>query len=314
MNRRLTRRHFARLAVAGGVAATSFGAVALPTATIGFARSPYAGLLGISRGPRQTGGSDVPEVNHTQVEPPGSRVQAPSSPLALNVLALNLSNGTARSLAGPLTGLRSNESLTGTAVLADGTVVVAATPELTSARAPSPTHLVELGTASRSTTVSGLADDEQLGDLLATLDGRLLGIVSRRSGAAPARLVSVDLQTGRLTMLDVLQQPGYWRFATLAQSSSGQLQASAVTRQGETHLVALGQGSAPMTLLARLSLQGQAWNNGLQNLVYSSAGDLIAFGSMRYDTINGVYVVDRASGEMSRLFDASVMSVAFSHA
>jgi hypothetical protein len=321
MSRTLTRRRFARLAVAGGVAAGSITLVTAPLANTIFARPAHPVLIGLSASPVPSTALDAPEVDATEFEPPSNRVVTDSLALSLELHSLDLSTGQVRSLPsmarladGATPVLRSNELVTGCALLSDGTLIAAITPVSGSRNEQDATRLTQFRSPPTSIAVSGLRRDEQLGDLLATADGRLLGLVSKRDGRGPTTLVSVDTRTGRLSVVDSAMFAGYWRVNTLAESPQGVLHATGVTPKGETHLLQLGAGRAANAVLTPLSVDGAVWNNGLQSLVYSNAGQLIAFGAMRYDALNRVYAVDARTGAMTRLFDFDVARVAISFA
>jgi hypothetical protein len=318
MTERLTRRRFTHLALVGGVAATSIGVVTAPFATTIFARSVNLGLIGVSAGPLP-GGADASEVAWTEFESASSSAATASEPLSIVLQTFDLTAGRPRSLVAPrllrdgqTPVLRSNEAVTGCTVLKDGTVVLAITPVSASKNEREPTRLVALSAPATMVAIAGLKRNEQLGDLVATADGRLLGLVSSRGGAAPATLVAIDLSTGRLSAPQAIHLPGYWRISTLVESPTGELYATAITPDGDTHLVELGAGGKQTFARAALSLDGSVWNNGLRSLVYSTA-DLIAFGARRYETVNALYSVDARSGAMTRLHDFDVVSVAFSH-
>jgi len=156
-----------------------------------------------------------------------------------------------------------------------------------------------------------LRSDESLGDLLNTADGALMGLVTRRNGGAPARLVVIDPRSGATSDLQTLKLPARWRISTLAEGAGGTLYTTAVSRDGETSLVRIGRQGTGAAELVRLSSGGTIWNNGLQSLIYAPSGQLLAFGALRYETPNAVYSVDVSSGLMTRLaqFDASRLAV-----
>lgn len=213
----------------------------------------------------------------------------------------------------PVTPLiEANETLSGLTSLSDGTLVVAATPVSTSTKQATLTRITFLGTPVKTLTVSGLKQNQQLGSLLGTIDGRLIGLVGKKNGTPPITLVDINLKTGEISSLTKIKFPNNERVSNLAQCPDGKLYTSLVGLNGDTTLVQLDSNQKNPIRLAQLKLNGQAWNNGLQSLVCSATGQLIAFGALRYETPNAVYSVDKKSGNMTRLqdFDAAQITLA----
>jgi hypothetical protein len=317
MAERLTRRRFARLAIAGGVAAGSIGVVTAPFANTIFARPADPPLIGIGVAPIAFDDTDAAIVNRTEFEPASGSVVSSARASALLVHSIELSTGQVRSVRsvgvladGRTAALETNELITGSALLRDGTLVVALTPASGSPNQKAPTRLTRSAASAATVPLIGLASGEMLADLLVTRDNRLMGLVTQRSGAAPADLVNVDLQSGRFSRVGSIALAGYWRINTLTQSASNQFYATAINRNGETHLIRVNADGSQPSVIAALSYGGIVWNNGLQNLVSTSSDELIAFGAMRYETVNTLYRVDPRSGEMTRLYDFDAASVA----
>lgn len=208
--------------------------------------------------------------------------------------------------------VESNETLSGFTSLTDGTLVVAATPVSIGRKQATPTRITFLGTPVKTLTISGLKQNEQLGSLLGTNDGRLIGLVGKKNGTPPITLVDINLQTGEVSSISKIKFPNNERVSNLAQSPDGKLYTSLVGLKGDTTLVQLDSNQKSPIKLAQLKLNGQAWNNGLQSLVCSATGQLLGFGAMRYETPNAVYSIDKNSGNMTRLqdFDAAQITIA----
>ncbi len=208
--------------------------------------------------------------------------------------------------------VEANEILTGFTSLSDGTLVLAITPVTIGKKQAAPTRITFLGTPVKTLIVSGLKQNQQLGSLLGTIDGRLMGLVGKTNGTPPITLVDINLQTGEISSISKVKFPNDERANNLAQSPDGKLYTSLVGLNGETTLVQLDSNQKSPIRLAQLKFNGQAWNNGLQSLVCSATGQLLAFGAMRYETPNAVYDVDKKSGNMTRLqdFNASQITLA----
>ena len=208
--------------------------------------------------------------------------------------------------------VETNETLSGFTCLSDGTLVVAVTPVTIARKQAAPTRITFLGTPVKTLIVSGLKQNQQLGSLLGTIDGRLIGLVGKKNGTPPITLVDIDVQTGEISAISKIKFPKDERASNLAQCPDGKLYTSLVGLNGDTTLVQLDSNQKNPIRLGQLKLNGQAWNNGLQSLVCSGTGQLLAFGAMRYETPNAVYSVDKNSGNMTRLqdFDAAQITLA----
>ncbi|MEH1903374.1 MAG: hypothetical protein V7L04_18660 [Nostoc sp.] len=206
----------------------------------------------------------------------------------------------------------SDEILSGFTSLSDGTLVVAVTPVSTTKKQATPTRITFLGTPVKTLIVSGLKKNQQLGSLLGTNDGRLIGLVGKKNGTPPIRLVDINLQTGEISLITKVKFPEDERVSNLAECPDGKLYTSLVGFDGSTTLVQLDSNQKNPIKLGQLKVNGEAWNNGLQSLVCSATGQLLAFGGMRYQTPNAVYSIDKNSGNMTRLqdFDAAQITLA----
>jgi hypothetical protein len=317
MDHRLTRRGFARLAFVGSVAAGSLAVVGVPSAGTIFARSANLTLLGIGAGPIPTSSTDVPEISTTELDPAPGTAATQRVGVGLVVQAINLTTGRSQPVRAPqvlrdgtTSVLCSNESVTGCAVLGDGALVLAISPVAGSLNETEPTRLIRLTTPATAVPISGLKTNEQLGNLVATADGKLVGLVSKRNGEAPARLVSVLPLTGAISTVAGVHVPGNWRLSTLAQSPDGHLYATMLTPEGDTNLVQLGTQSGQSVAVAPLTVDGTVWNNGLQSLVFFPTGQLVALGALRYEAQNALYSVNVQTGVMRRLYDLDVNQLA----
>jgi hypothetical protein len=153
-----------------------------------------------------------------------------SLPVAIVVRAFDLATqqvsavGTRQLLQDGITPiLRSDESITGCAVLGDGTVFLAITPAPGSQKEAQPTRLTKLSATATSLALAGLRKDEYVADLLAAANGSLIGIVGRRGGRPPTKLVTIDPSTERVGNLSAPNTPASWTLRGLAQAPNGKM-------------------------------------------------------------------------------------------
>ncbi|MEH1797115.1 hypothetical protein [Nostoc sp.] len=314
MNYKLSRRRFGQLALAGTVASglSYLGNKAFaqtPSLNI-----PNLNIVGIgSSSIITTDQTVVPEVNITESDDSTAPNIVPTVIKPLGLVLQSLITGNSQVLGDKSTPLlEPNEILSGFTSLTDGTLVVAITPVTTSRRQATSTRITFLGTPVKTLIVSGLKRNQQLGSLLGTIDGRLIGLVGKKNGTPPIVLVDIDLQTGEISPISKVKFPNDERVSNLAECPDGKLYTSLLGLNGDTTLVQLDSNQKKPIGLAQLKVDDKAWNNGLQSLVCSATGQLLAFGAMRYETPNAVYSVDKNSGNMTRLqdFDTTQITLA----
>lgn len=312
MNQRLTRRQFGQLVLAGSATAgfATFSTLISRTSAQTPAQSTLV-ILGVRLGSLNNNIDPESDANRTFAAPtdtntpididnPRSSV-APSATQKLELLSLDVVTAEVKPLPGNTTTVESGEQITGFTVLADGTFLVAVTPASTSKKGGAPTRLLSLGTSSKPVIVSGLKKQEALESLLVLNDGSLVGLVVRKDGTPPARLVDINPQTGEIISKNRINLPSNQRLSNLAQCPNGKLYTTSVERNGTTNLVQLDLGQKKPTTVTPLRFNNSAWNGGLQSLVCSSAGQLFAFGPSWHDTQQYVYNVDSKTGDMTQL-------------
>jgi len=309
MSYKLSRRKFGQLALAG----TLVSGLSYQT-NKAFAQTPSLKIIGIGSSPIiSTDQTDSPEVNTTELNSI-TRKNVATDIKPVGLVLQSLITGKAQILTNKSTPLvESNETLSGFTSLSDGTLVVAITPVSTSRKQATPTRITFLSTPVKTLIVSGLEENQQLGSLLGTNDGRLIGLVGKNNGTPPIRLVDINLQTGEISFINKVKFPENERVSNLAECPDGKLYTSLVESDGDTFLVQLDSNQKKPIRLGQLQVNGQAWNNGLQSLVCSGTGQLLALGALRYQTPNTMYSVDKNSGNMTRLQDFDVTQIALAH-
>ena len=276
MERKLTRRQFGQLAIAGAVVAAT-GKFLNKV----FAQASTSVIIGVRLGPIST---DEPNTTRTLI-----------------LESLDVVSGQITPLPGPQIFIESYEQVTGLTSLSDGRIVMAVTPISTSNKGEDPTRLIIQGSSPTTVTISGLKKTEQLRSLVGTREGRLLGLVVKKNGTPPISLVDVDWKTGNFTAKFKL--PGNQRFSNLAGCPDGKLYTTSLDKDGNTSLQLLDAQKSNLNFIAELKVDNAILNNGLDSLVCSPANQLLAFGALRYQYPKALYSVDVNSGTMIKLQD-----------
>jgi len=189
--------------------------------------------------------------------------------------------------------LNPGDQVTGFTSLWDGTLVVCITPasdkgnkKQKDAEAP---YLRYLGTSTKI-TISGLKDKkETIVDIVGTQDGKLLGLVAKRNGRPPIRIVSIG-RDGKISKEDKV--PGRQRVTNLAESSDGTIYTATVDDDGK-----------PTVDEKKLTSDKKNLNNGLNSLVGDSSNKSLFYvlAADRYETTRSVLRVNVSSDEDAKL-------------
>lgn len=308
MEYKLTRRRFGQLAIASSAVA---GLSYFANKTL--AQTPSLEIVGLR--PSSLSNIDTTATNLGITIPDiGEATEALINSQLVKVQSLDLvtdqvENLAAQSIqAGTTAKVDNDEVLSGLTYLADGSLIAAVTPVRTSKRGNRPTRLKFLGSSRSDLTISGLQRQEELKSLLGTKDGKLFGLVGKKNGTPPYRLVDVNLQTGNFNVR--LNLPQNQRFSNLAQCPDGKIYTTSVQNSGVVNLVQLDLGQGIPVTLSQLQFENTPWNNGLESLLCSRAGQLMGFGAPRYVQPNSVYTIDISSGVMTKLADFDVSKIA----
>lgn len=296
----LSRRRFAQLAIA------SCTGVALFQLTSKTIAQQNLLIVGLQIGPA-INSSSVANLRLDSLDDDSDpTVTYPEITQEISFASLNEVTGQAEKLPLAPVTLAAGEEVTGFTALTNGTMVVAITPASNSKKDVNPTRLVFLSTPNQSVTISGLKKQEKLGSLVGTSDGRLLGLVSRKDNKPPFRLVDINIQSGAINASSRVKISGNDRLTNLAQCDDGNMYAIATDKSGDTSLVNLNsQQKTPITV------NKQVWNSGFKSLICSSANQLFAFGSTRYESRQYLYVIDPQTGNMTipKEFEANQIAV-----
>ncbi len=293
MKRKITRRRFGQLAIAG-TAAAGIGHL---TTKVFAQTTPNLFIYG-ARPVSQAGKIFVQSLNVTT-----------NAIEDLTTASLEIGE--------KLIGFTSLANVERTLVLAIGSV-------RTGKKEEAPTRLVFLGTSPKILTLSGLKKQDTLESVLGLSDGSLIGLVIKKNIRPPVKLVAIDISTGQISLIDKIKLPQTERFSNLAQCLNGTIYTTAVGRLGETSLVQLDLGAKKLTRLVQLKFNEEegdseagdphinGFNSGLSDLTCSPAGQLLALSAPSLVTPNRLYSVDENTGAMSvRLgeFDVSKITI-----
>jgi len=214
----------------------------------------------------------------------------------LAVETLNVVSGLTQDVSKNLTddiALKDGDQVTGFTSLSDGTLVVCITPASDKGKKKQkeadPPHLIYLGTSTKI-TISGLKDKkETIVDIVGTQDGKLLGLVAKRNGRPPNKIVSIG-RDGKISKEDKV--PGRQRVTNLAESSDGTIYTATVDDDGK-----------PTVDEKKLTSDKKNLNNGLNSLVGDSSNKSLFYvlAADRYETTRSVLRVNVSSDEDAKL-------------
>lgn len=239
--------------------------------------------------------------DYTKLPPsttPASSIQA----IVLQFLNLETRKITRRIVNQPI--LSPGERLTGLTYLADGTLLVAITPDSASANGTQPTRFLILNKSSQTISVSGLKVDQALDSLLLLKSGSLIGLVTKKDGTGPAKIVDVNPNTGKVSFTNRISLPADRRFSCLAEAPDGTLYTSVFRANATTELLKLDLAQKTVTVVAQLFFDDHMlWYHGIQSLIFTPAGQLVALANLEYRLPNSVYRIQLDTGLMTKVTD-----------
>jgi hypothetical protein len=236
--------------------------------------------------------------NYSTIAPSTTPVEAFQG-LVFRRLDLKTGKTQTQTLKEPILSL--GERLTGLTYLGDGTLIISITPDSASANGAEPTRLLILDKSSKTIAVSGLQSHQALDSLLLLKDASLIGLVTEKDGSAPAKIVDLDPKTGKIS--DRFDLPKGTRFSCLAESPDGKLYTSVFRANATTDLLEVKSAQKTVNVVAKLTVDGGPWYHGIQSLMFSPAGELLALANLEYRLPNSLYRVKVDTGVMTKLAD-----------
>jgi hypothetical protein len=233
--------------------------------------------------------------------PPSSTPASSIQAIILQFLDLETGKITSRTVNKPI--LSPGERLTGLTYLADGNLLVAITPDSASANGSEPTRFLILNKSFKTISVSGLKVDEALDSLLLLKSGSLIGLVTKKDGTGPAKIVDVSPKTGEISFTNRISLPADRRFSCLAEAPDGTLYTSVFRANATTELLKLDLVKKAVTVVAKLTIDGMQWYHGIQSLIFTPVGQLVALGNLEYRLPNSVYTIQLDTGVMTKVTD-----------
>ena len=217
--------------------------------------------------------------------------------------------------------LSPGERFTGLTYLADGTLLIAITPQSASANGSEPTRFLILNEDSQTIAALGLNINEALDSLLLLKSGSLIGLVTKKDGTGPAKIVDVNPRTGKVSFTNRIGLPADRRFSCLAEAPDGTLYTSVFRANATTELLRVDFARQTVTVVAHLTVTGVfqsefdgravqgtvPWYHGIQSLMVTPAGQLVALCNLEYRLPNSVYSIRVDTGHMTEVtgFEAS---------
>jgi len=305
---KLTRRQFSGSVLSGAFASLRHVS-AQPRDTI---------VVGVEHGDiiRNTGGNSNPisAAIEDYSTLPGGTTHA-SAFQALAVKYVNLRSLQTASSVVNLPLLSPSDRISGVTYLADGTLFVVITPDSGGANGGAPPQFVFINDTVRILPASGLSIDAALDSVLLLKKGTLIGMVTKKDGTGPAHIVEVNPVTGVVTFTNPVGLPTDRRFSCLAEAPDGTIYSSVFRANATTELWKLDLTNKTATFLMPLTtFDGMAgkvpWYHGIQSLIVTPAGQLVALCNLEYRLPDSIYLIDLATGFMKEVTGFAVSRAA----
>jgi hypothetical protein len=309
---RLTRRHFTASVLAGTLVGIrkKLSAQTYDAIVVGVEHGPIVSNSGSSTNPN----SNTIE-NYTTLPPsttPASALQG----LSVQYLDVQTQEGTSTIIDQPL--LAPSDRISGITYLADGSLLVVIYGNAASANGAAPPRLVRLsGTSSTVLPVSGLAVNQGLDSVRLLSNGSVIGMVTHKDGTGPAQIVQVNPTTGAVSFPNLVSLPPNRRFSCLAEAPDGTLYTSVFRDNTTTELWSLNLTQKTAIFLIELTTASPcsnnlcagfddmpgiiSWYHGIQSLIVTSTGQLLAQCNLEYHLPDSLYAIDVDTGFMTQL-------------
>lgn len=231
-----------------------------------------------------------------------------------------------------------SDRISGVTYLGDGTLLVVINPDAGSAKGAEPSRLLLLNNKKSSDRweisgpvyVSNLSKDQSLDSLCLLRSGILIGMVTKKDGTGPAHVVvvEVNLMKGAASIKNLVSLDADRRFSALAEAPDGRLYTSVFRNNGTTELwtLDLTNTNRPAKFLINLTtLSGCSsktctnvpeitpWYHGLQSLIVTPSGQLLAHGNLEYFLPDSLYAINLGTGFMTEIDSYPVARVALSN-
>jgi hypothetical protein len=333
----LSRRQFSKSIIAGTLAS---GLSSLSGLTDLFAQSAKptqkpidkAILVGVEHGPivSNSGAHLNPHSNAIEdykTLPPSNTPVSALQGLSLQHLHVDTLISKRTVITEPL--LSPSDRISGVTYLADGSLLVVINPDAGSANGAHQSRLLTINEnkVSGVVSVSNLGKDQSLDSLCLLRNEKLIGMVTKKDGTGPAQVVQVNRAnaTGNVTVTNLLSLPANLRFSALAEALNGTIYTSVFRNNGTTELWTLdlkknsSEKVIDLTTLSGCSSKTctnvpevTAWYHGLQSLIVTQAGQLLAHGNLEYFLPNSLYAINLGTGFMAEIDNYPVARVALS--
>jgi hypothetical protein len=298
MQLKLTRRQFGQFAIVSTTVA-ALGTVINKTLA---QESNGTVILGIKTG---LSNNYAPTNLDTDIIDPAeeTQIREPSALQPIIVESLNVSTQEIQTVLTTAPILETCERLSGFASI-KGKLIAAASYTCTRKKKDKKVRLIDLNSL-ESVNISGLKNNEDLYQLMRLANGSLGGLVGKEKGKGFSRIVTIDLNTGKIT--DRSKVPEQKRVTAVAESSGGSLYGINTNKLGEISLSQIGQEQSTI-----LKYRGIPLNDGSDGLVWTTSNELFALVAFRYESPKYVYRINRNTGEMERIsgFDVAKITLA----
>lgn len=320
---KLSRRQFSKSILAGTLAS---GLSSLSSLTELFAQPTTstqqpmneATLVGVEHGPivSNSGAHLNPHSHAVEDYSKLPSIHTPVSALqGLAVQRLNIRTLVSKRTIIPEPVLAPSDRISGVTYLDDDTLLVVINPDAGAANGALPSRLLTINEKRISSivTASGLNVDQGLDSVLLLRSGALIGLITKKDGTGPAHIVEVNSRTGAVSFTNRFSLPTDRRFSALAEAPDGKLYTTVFRNNTNTELWTLDLTNRSTSVLNLTTLSGctskncanvpeiTPWYHGIQSLIVTPSGQLLAHGNLEYFLPDSLYAVNLETGFMTEI-------------
>jgi len=164
---------------------------------------------------------------------------------------------------------------------------------------------------SQEIPVDGLSQGIALQHAIALNKNTLIGVTSDIADTPPFKLVSLSLNSGKVTDIKSYSLSEDQRIANFTRCSDRIIYATTLSRQSGPRLVKIDSKNRKFSEVAELRFRDAPLRNDVMSLACSPSGELYALANPAYEATNSLYNLNQVDGQLTLVRQFDVEKITF---
>jgi hypothetical protein len=164
---------------------------------------------------------------------------------------------------------------------------------------------------SKEIPVNGLSNGVALQHAVALNDTTLFGLTSDITDTPPFNIVSLNLESGRVTALKRYSLATDQRIGNFTRCPDNTIYATTLTRESSTRLLKIVPKNFKLYEVVRLRFLNEPLRNDVMSLACSPSGELYALADPTYEGTNSLFNLNQLDGQLTLLRQFDVEKITF---